>query len=329
MTGRNGTDLVGRLGPNFAVFASLIALALTLTLFSPPAHAQIEMAITIDDLPVGGGETASINRMDVAKKLIKSLKDHGVKNVYGFVNGVNVKPRDQRIQSLQILSLWKNAGYDLGNHTFSHLSLSKVFAEDYIENIERNESVLVDSVSSIEELKVFRFPYLEEGNSKEKRQRVRSYLTERNYKIAQVTVDFNDWAWDPAYLRCLNKADKQNLAELRKTYLENAKAHLDNTVKLGKKLYGEKQKIRHVLLLHITASTVEFMDDLLDLFLKANVKFISLQEALKDHIYKEDPGYIGAGGQTFLNQLKETKGFNWPDLVEVKPPEHWLEKLCR
>jgi len=43
--------------------------------------------------------------------------------------------------------------------------------------------------------KFFRFPFLHEGDSYEKRNAVRQYLHERKYQLAPVTIDSNDWAW--------------------------------------------------------------------------------------------------------------------------------------
>ena len=42
----------------------------------------------------------------------------------------------------------------------------------------------------------FRYPYLHEGDTLEKRHAVIKYLQEYNYKVAEVTLDFEDYASD-------------------------------------------------------------------------------------------------------------------------------------
>jgi len=41
------------------------------------------------------------------------------------------------------------------------------------------------------------------------------FLAKRNYKIAQVTIDWEDYLWNTAYARCLDKHDTQAIASLR------------------------------------------------------------------------------------------------------------------
>ncbi len=294
--------------------------------FSLADESEIEMAITVDDLPATGSDHPELNHFQAAVKMIETFKKHGVQEVYGFVNGINMKPTAERSK---ILTMWKAAGFKLANHTYSHFSLSKSLAEDFIENIERNEVVLVDYASNIEELKIFRYPFLEEGTSKEKRNLVRNYLLNRKYKIAQVTLDFEDWGWEPAYNRCSKAKNQKALDEIKKTFLLSAKENLKNSLEEVKKLYGPKRKVKHILLLHLTNTTADYLDELLDFYKKENVRIISLEEAMTDPIYKDDPGVASSSGATFLEQVKNSKGYSWASSRQHARPEQMLEKVCK
>ena len=96
--------------------------------------------------------------------------------------------------------MWHQAGLGLGNHTFSHPNLNRVTASEYIADIERNEAVLAEVAGPRWE-RIFRYPYLHEGDTLQKRDAVRRWLTARGYQIAQVTVYFDDWAWNDAPMR--------------------------------------------------------------------------------------------------------------------------------
>jgi len=102
---------------------------------------------------------------------------------------------------VQVLKAWVDGGNYLGNHTYSHLDLAKVTAEQFIADIEKMDRVLRSLASPAPIVKMFRYPYLSEGDTLEKRNKVRDYLNSKGYRIAQVTVDFADWAWTDAYMR--------------------------------------------------------------------------------------------------------------------------------
>ena len=156
-----------------------------------------EMAVTIDDLPTHGPMPPGVQRVAIGRDMISVLKRRGVREAYGFVNGGQVKGDPQHSA---ILKMWHQAGLGLGNHTFSHPNLNRVTASEYIADIERNEAVLAEVAGPRWE-RIFRYPYLHEGDTLQKRDAVRRWLTARGYQIAQVTVYFDDWAWNDAPMR--------------------------------------------------------------------------------------------------------------------------------
>jgi len=53
----------------------------------------------------------------------------------------------------------------------------------------------------------FRFPCLHEGDTPEKRLAVTRFLADQGYRVAEVTMSFDDWAYNDPYARCLAKND--------------------------------------------------------------------------------------------------------------------------
>ena len=285
----------------------------------------MEVAITVDDLPANGNLSAGTTRMDIAKKILSVLNKHHIKNVYGFVNGAKV---NEVPNGYVILSDWRNEGQLLGNHTFHHLDLAKISAEEYKSDIKKNEPILSQFMRG-DDYRYFRYPYLTEGNTQHKRDNVRNYLFSNGYKIAPVTVDFFEYEWNDAYVRCLNRHDEKSIKWIKNAYLEQANNALTIAKSLSSMLFG--RDIKHVLLIHMNEFSADMLDEMLTEYEKKHVKFIALSAALKDKAYTINPNIIHDRDYTFLNQVRLSRGLKNPDNVKMlydSLPEDKLNQLC-
>lgn len=293
--------------------------------FSVNAHSVIKLAITVDDIPNHGTLPKGITRLEIAKKYVEILKKHKVPGVYAFVNKGRA---DDTEESEKAIKVWQEAGYILGNHTWDHPSLNKNPADLFIKAIDRNDEYL-KTVSGKDDWKYFRYPYLHEGDTLEKRNAVRKHLKEKGYTIAQVTVDFNDWAWNNPYARCLDKNDKKSIEWLKESYLKNATANMLHSDEVTKKVFGKP--IAHILLMHVGALDIQVLDQMLTDYEKHGVEFISLAEAVKDPVYAMDPGVTIKWGGELQYQVLRGRGKSLKD-IGMQPfseyPEEKLEKIC-
>jgi peptidoglycan/xylan/chitin deacetylase (PgdA/CDA1 family) len=285
----------------------------------------IEIGITIDDLAAAGIDATSISREEISNKIIEALSYHKVPEAYGFVNGILIQ--DAKLKS-KILNDWKKSGHLLGNHTYSHSNLAKVDSEYFIQDIEKNESTLIDHASNFEELKVFRFPYLMEGSNQEKRYAIRSYFSERKYKIAQVSIDSGDWKYNEAFIRCKDAKNTATEKEIIDKYILNVSSVLKYQDKLSKLIYGINRKTPHVLLLHYNALNAFALKDLLEQLKKMNVKFIPSPIAINDQIFQMDPAVYMNEGIPFYEQVRRSLKLKYE---EPLPENHsnWLKNLCK
>lgn len=287
---------------------------------------SMEIAITVDDLPANGNISTQKTRLEVAQKILSVFKKHHMTGVYGLINGNTV---DSTPNGLAILQEWVKEGHALGNHTFHHFDLAKTESAEYIRDIQKNESIL-NQLMPEKDYHYFRYPFLSEGNTHEKREAIRLYLSKKNYKIAPVTVDFFEYEWNDAYVRCLNKHDKKSIEWLKKTYLEQASNALIISHELSKMLFD--RDIKNVLLIHINSFTSEMLDELLINYEKQGIRFISLKEALSDPVYRSNPNIVRERAYTFLNQIRLSRGLVNPEIVEKlynTLPEDKLAQLCR
>jgi peptidoglycan/xylan/chitin deacetylase (PgdA/CDA1 family) len=266
-----------------------------------------DVAITVDDLPVHGPDYPGIDRVRIARDLLAAFKKHRVPQAYGFVNGAKPDPG--------VLALWRAAGHPLGNHTWSHPDPNKTPLDAYLADIARNDMYG----------KVFRYPFLFEGDTAERRTQTAAWLREHGYTKADVSIDFDDWAWNPPWARCSEKRDEVALGELRHSYLDAALRLFERYRKLGRILAG--REISHVLLLHIGAADADQMDALLSSYEAAGARWVTLEQAQADPIYAEDPGFVTPRGWTHLDRLEKARGVKlendwWPD-------EKRLAEICR
>ncbi len=290
-----------------------------------PVFAATEVAITVDDLPTHGQLPPGVSREDIARKMTAVLKKHSVPDPYAFINAGKV---DVLGESAGTLKIWQEAGFPFGNHTYLHTGLNKQTAAEFSKEIEQNEPML-RRLSGEKDWHYFRYPFLREGETLEKRNAVRKYLADHGYKIAQVTIDFEDWSWNDPYARCKEKGDEKAMSWLEKTYLQNATEHLERARILQKGLF--KREIPHVLLLHIGAFDAEMLDKLLTAYEKNGVKFVSLVQAEKDEVYAVDPGIAAKWGSELTYQILNARGKKLKDVGLMKYdgyPAAQLEKIC-
>ena len=298
----------------------LLMLLLGALGFAPGAFSQ-QVAITIDDLPSHGILPPGMTRVDVTKSLLQALEDAHAPKVYGFVNA---RKLEQHPEDVEVLKLWRAAGFPLGNHTFAHLGIGSATAEQFDQNISLDEPLL-QSLMGRHDWHWFRYPYLSEGDTLEKRHTVRVYLHDHKYHIAQVTLDFEDYMWNAPYARCVEKNDAPAIAWLKASYMLTAAEYIGAGQAASQLLFG--RDIRHVLLLHIGGFETVMLPQLLDYLRRNHFKFVTLPEAEKDPAYRSDPDVPMRDGGTLLDQLLDARHLQLPPYAAK--PQDQLNSLCR
>ena len=280
----------------------------------------LQVAFTFDDLPAHGPLPPGMARPDVVKSILATLKRENMPPVYGFVNGFRVA---QYPYQIHILQAWIAAGNPLGNHTWSHPELDTMSAAAYESNIQRNESLLrrVDPHGGWH---WFRYPFLEEGNTIEKREAVRGWLEEHDYRIAEVSMDFQDYLWSDVYARCVVKHDEPAIRSLHDSYLASADESIRVYRELSQKLYGHD--VPYVLLMHIGAFDARMLPELLGLFRSRGFVFVTLQQAMSDPSYNFDPKVTEEGGNTFNEFVAAARKIEAPSVTDRSKE---LDAMCK
>jgi peptidoglycan/xylan/chitin deacetylase (PgdA/CDA1 family) len=279
------------------------------------------VALTFDDLPAAGSLPPGENRTRIATTLAAELKASHLEGAYGFVNAVKLESDPDAQQALRT---WVDAGMNLGNHTWSHISLSSNTAEAFEREVALDEPALAQYAGA-RDWHWFRYPFLWEGDTLDKRHAVRAYLQDHGYRVAQVTLDFEDYAWNDAYARCSANADQEAIAWLRQSYLENAAEYIRLGREEERSAFG--REIPNVMLLHATAFTTLMLPDLVNLLRQQGFRFASLAQVEKDPAFGLDPDAALQFGGTLPDQFMDSRHLPYPPF-KPKPMDK-LKSLCR
>jgi len=292
-----------------------LILAIVLALAVAPATAR-EIAITFDDAPTN--DSVYMTGEERTKRLIAALKAARIEQAAFFC-----VPRGKPAAELARLAAYAAAGHVIANHSDTHRNLRNLPAEEYLADI----AVADASLKGMKNFRPwFRFPFLSEGDTREKRDAVRTGLRATNYAQGYVTIDNYDW-----YLNALaNNAKKagQSVDEsaLRDLYVEVLIQAVEFYDAIAAKTLGRSP--RHVLLLHENDLAALFIGDLAAELRKRGWTIIGADAAYADPIASIEPDTL------FLNQgrvaaIAHTKGTRPIDLIHEHEDETVLEKLFK
>lgn len=244
-----------------------------------PTPEPIAVAVTVDDLPVHGPALPGVTRVAMVEKLLVAFAAHRLPPVHGFVNG---KRADDDPATETVLRRWVAAGHELGNHSWSHPSLNSTALDTYLADVRRGEEILA-RVAPGQTWKVFRYPFLQQGDTVDKRDGVRRFLDENGYVVADVTIDADDWAFSAPFVRCAERGDQSTLTALRRSFVREHVEELRRIRAVTRALAG--RQVPQVLLLHAGAADADAIDALLTAFEAEGARWVGLRAALADPFY--------------------------------------------
>lgn len=278
-----------------------VSLLLILTL-ALPSMAQ-NLSLSFDD---GLNPQKQPQAPQWNEQILAHLAQTKTKAIF-FVTGNNVNSP----KGLELVKDWGEQGHALANHTYSHRSLhsSKVTLQEYLQDMEKNHQLLSGYPGWVNR---FRFPYLKEGKDKLKRDGVRTWLKEHQYKSGAVSIDASDWYYNQHYLKLLRKGDDDKVALLKQAYLEHLWGRAQYYDGLSQQMLN--RSVDHVLLLHVNAINAAFLSEVIAMFRAKGWHFIAPLKAFEDPIYHQAIDVLPAG-ESILWQVakaKDIKGLRYP-----------------
>lgn len=305
------------------IFGAGLLAAMTLAAAAAAAatrpETSFDIAITVDDVPAHGGLTPGMTRVEIARTYIAALKAHEVPEAYGFINAVHLVHEPE---SEGVLKEWRAAGFPLGSHTYSHRNIDDGTVEAFEAGILANEPTLRKYMQSAD-WHYLRYPYLSAGDA-DHHDAVVAWLKAHDYRIAEASLAFDDWAYSDPYNRCLAKGDAASLANLKLNYLGRVDASIARMKALSQAVYG--RLIPQVLVIHIGGFSAVTLDDMLDRLDAAGARYVTLAQAQRDPAYAEtDPR---AGDGTIMERTAHEKNI---DISRIPPglDTKGIDDACR
>lgn len=299
------------------------------------AEVDRRIAVTIDDLP--WARLDEIQPADLQARhqaLMEQLRQAAVP-VVGFVNENKLEVQG-RVQPERVAMLrdWLDAGYVLGNHTWSHMDLNAEGVPAFQADFLRGERVLRPLLAERGQQPVWmRHPYLRAGRTAADREQMATFFAAHGYRVAPVTVDNGEWVWAFAYANVLNEqppsAEREaTLRQLRRGYVPYMLNKLDYYEAQSQALLG--YALPQVWLMHANELNAAAFAELVAATQRRGYRFVSLEEALRDPAYaRGSEGYDGRYGPSWLHRWAMAE--NKPKAFYAGEPEvpKWVKILAK
>ena len=305
----------------------LAAVFLCCTALGIPAQTPLQrsIAITIDDLPVISTRKDLKTRQEITHKLLQHISKAKIP-VIGFVNENKLYTDGNRDDAqVDLLRDWVGAGLELGNHTYWHNSLHNTELKTYENEILQGELITKELLKKKNRtLRYFRHPYLQTGLTLETKDKLNAFLKEHGYTIAPVTIDNGDWIFARAYDNAFDKKDPAMMQRVGAAYVPYLLTKLDYWERQSVKLFEREPS--QILLIHANFINSEYLDDILRMLAARGYKFVTLEEALKDEVYRLPDTFTGRAGISWLHRWALAKGREYILPDEPKVPDFVMKE---
>jgi peptidoglycan/xylan/chitin deacetylase (PgdA/CDA1 family) len=281
-------------------------MLLALPLFgSAPAQAQARrVALTFDDGPDLSDEvgmTASMRNAAILGAL-SGAKVHSI---------LFVTRTDQDERRIALLRQWGLEGHLIGNHTATHPDFGS--KRTSLHSFEGELLACEQALGAMPGYtKLFRFPFLKEGDTREKRDGFREFLRSHGYREGRVSIDTSDWYYNQRLRERLVRDPHADRTAYRDAYL----AHLVDRARYYDALSQQvlHRSVSHVMLLHHNLINALFLPDVIRRLQQEGWQLIDAASAFEDPVYQMQPDTLPAG-ESILWALAEQQGIaglRWP-----------------
>lgn len=265
---------------------------------SPSNPARPQLALTLDDPTLSLGSV--LKWQEANSHILNAISAKGVRAAL-FVCGMRVDEADGG----KLLSAWDQAGHLICNHSYSH----KLYGErtsyaDFAVDFLKNEKVIAPYHNRTA---LFRYPFLKEGDTADKRDRFRALLKERGYRVGHVTIDASDWYVSQRFVNRLAKQPNAPIVPYRDYLI----AHLLDRAAFYRQLAFDVlgRDIRHTVLMHFNPLNALVLPNVMSAFETAGWQWIDASIAFEDPIFRSQPQTVPAGESLVWALAKETGRF--------------------
>jgi peptidoglycan/xylan/chitin deacetylase (PgdA/CDA1 family)/ketosteroid isomerase-like protein len=264
-----------------------------------PASAERPILITVDDLPIAGGRfhPDPEERKALTRDLLDVLARHQIQAV-GLVTWHNRRGEEETA----LLEQWLEAGHELGNHSYRHLSYTSTDIDEYIEDIDQARAALAELLEPHDQqVRFFRFPMLREGDTTEKLLAMRAYLKESSQRNLHVTIDNQDWSFEEPWLEAVASGDEDRIRAVGDDFQAAMRLSVRHHERTSDRLFD--REVAQILLLHANAVGAAQWDRLFTWLRATGHRFAGADEVLRDPAFAEPHEYVGPRGPGLWDRI--------------------------
>jgi hypothetical protein len=280
-------------------------------LLLPPLASSQTIALTFDDGP-NMADSIGLSPADRNAAILKQLAAARLKSIL-FVTRVDADPKRK-----ELIRQWGMQGHQIGNHTVTHPDFNRVSLADFEQDLLACDKAIRDMPGFTRR---FRFPFLKEGDTLEKRDGFRAFLDANSYKTGPVSVDSSDWYYSERLSGRLMKDPRADTRPYRDAYLRHLYDRASYYDGLSHIVLG--RSVAHVLLLHHNLINALFLRDVIQMFTDKGWTLINANTAFEDPVYVMRPDILPAGESILweLARQRNVPGLRYPgeDDVYEKP----------
>lgn len=280
---------------------------------------QKSISITIDDVP----NTIKYQKDGYSPKLLNLLDSLDIPFTV-FVNEDKILQTEEVERNKTLLESWVKRDRTLiGNHTYGHPRYSDVGLTNFIQDVEKGETLTKQYASKYgKDLTYFRFPFNDMGKDSIQHLEMREYLNSRNYRISPFTVESSDWMFDHVYQHYLDQGEIEKAKAIGEQYVEKTFAIVNFFEEMTKSLYG--RPVKHIYLCHDNAINADYLGKIITRLKQDGYEIVSFKESLTDPIYDQEDRYYKKWGISWLYRWIDTQEerVKWmkqePSLIEIQ-----------
>ena len=250
------------------------------------SRAQKKVSITIDDVPNSrlyaneGFRSRLLNQID-SMKLPVAI----------FINEVRIFDVDEADKSLNLFDEWIGSpNVVIGNHGYQHRMYSTEGIDSFKIDVLQGEAITKPLARRYNKGEnYYRFPYNDLGKDATEHRQAVDYLNSRGYIVTPYTVHSDDWLVTELYEYYKTHdriKDAQRIGEAFVAFTIKNFEYIENITdkKLGR-------NVSQIYLMHDNLLNADYMGELLAALKKRGYSFITLDEAMKDPVYKQPDYY--------------------------------------
>jgi peptidoglycan/xylan/chitin deacetylase (PgdA/CDA1 family) len=278
---------------------------------SAQSWAQLKyLCITVDDLPtVTYGDNSIPLDYTITNGLIQAFKKYQIPAIGYVVEGQLYKNNKLDSSKIELLRMWLDNGFELGNHTYSHLDYNNVPDSIYFKDILKGGLITSELLKRYKDtLKYFRHPYLHTGITAQKSDILTEFLVMNQYVVSPVTIDNDDYLFAKAYHKAYSQKNDSLKKYIGRSYLEYMEKKLIYFEQKSQEVFH--RRITQTLLIHASLINSDYMDELAAMYQRNGYTFVSQSKALEDKAYQEPITVYSRKGLSWIFRCGLSRGLS-------------------